>query len=336
MVPSSPARSSWRQTVKGTPEWHHTTYPRTDWQSGPWVTLKNGLKVAVESGVSAERALARFLLAYRSSPHAATGRAPAELLYGRNQRTRLNLLIPCAETTLQAARDDQHRAAGGRAREFQFEATVWVRSYGGRQKWVRSKVIACSGPASYEVDVDDAVWSRHVDQLLAASSEPGAGAEGPSRVAPAGGEALERVGGAQTMRHWRYHFVYCLCNFNREFSTLGIVRHRDFWYRDVLIWGLSARYRHVRWLQELCGVAKSSLLPKRKHRFGGCRRCFSVTRDPPATQGKRPLQKKRTRILAPCRRYLFSIWMGLRVIAERHWNGAWVTNYLIMFFSSVS
>ena len=98
MVPSSPARSSWRQTVKGTPEWHHTTYPRTDWQSGPWVTLKNGLKVAVESGVSAERALARFLLAYRSSPHAATGRAPAELLYGRNQRTRLNLLIPCAET----------------------------------------------------------------------------------------------------------------------------------------------------------------------------------------------------------------------------------------------
>ena len=137
-----------------------------------------------------------------------TGRAPAELLYGRNQRTRLNLLIPCAETTLQAARDDQHRAAGGRAREFQFEAAVWVRSYGGRQKWVRSKVIACSGPASYEVDVDDAVWSRHVDQLLTASSEPGAGAEGPSRVAPAGGEAPERVGGAQTMRHWRYNFAY--------------------------------------------------------------------------------------------------------------------------------
>ena len=83
----------------------------------------------------------------------------------------LNLLIPCAETTLQAARDDQHRAAGGRAREFQFEATVWVRSYGGRQKWVRSKVIACSGPASYEVDVDDAVCS------VVAACGPTAGGE---------------------------------------------------------------------------------------------------------------------------------------------------------------
>ena len=158
-------------------------------------TVKNGLKAAVETGVTVERALARFLLAYRSSPHAVTGRTPAELLYGRNLRTRLNLLIPSANDTLQAARQDQHIAAGGQVREFQLGASVWVRSYGTRQKWVRGKVVARPGPVSYEVDIGDAVWSRHVDQLVAAGNS--SDNSGPSRSGgPVDGADRSQLGGA--------------------------------------------------------------------------------------------------------------------------------------------
>ena len=177
-------------------------------------TLKNGLKAAAEAGVSVERALARFLLAYRSSPHAVTGRTPAEMLYGRNLRTRLNLLVPSADVTLRAARVDQHLAAGGRVREFQLGAAVWARAYSGRQKWIRGKVVARPGPGSYEVDVGDAVWSRHADQLLAADSLPGAADDRsqrpPSGAAPetvdvsggsgAGGGAARRIGPARYAR----------------------------------------------------------------------------------------------------------------------------------------
>ena len=174
-------------------------------------TLKNGLKTA-GADVPVERALARFLLAYRSSPHAVTGRTPAELLYGRNLRTRLNLLVPCATTTLEEARDDQRRTAGGQAREFRVGAPVWVRSYGGRQKWIRGTVVTRIGPVSYEVDVGDAVWSRHVDQLVAAGGQLNTGGNGPERAAlparpapvsgsqtgPVGGAPTRLVGGTQT------------------------------------------------------------------------------------------------------------------------------------------
>ncbi|XP_043227191.1 uncharacterized protein K02A2.6-like [Amphibalanus amphitrite] len=149
-------------------------------------TLKNGLKAAAEAGVSPERALARFLIAYRSTPHAVTGRTPAEMIYGRNLRTRFNLLVPCADATLRAARVEQQLAAGGRAREFRLGAAVWARAYGGRQKWTRGTVVARPGPVSYEVDIGGAVWSRHADQLLAADGHPAAPGNDGSKRPPSG------------------------------------------------------------------------------------------------------------------------------------------------------
>ena len=150
-------------------------------------SLKNSLKatLAADDSGGMELALARVLMAYRVTPHAATGRTPAEMLFGRNLRTRMNLMVPSAETALQAARDRQRETAGGRSREFAVGATVWARSYDGRQKWVRGTVVARPGPVSYEVDVGHVIWSRHVDQLLAAA-DPGNSAGGDVRAATGG------------------------------------------------------------------------------------------------------------------------------------------------------
>ena len=132
-------------------------------------TVKNGLQASQGDGGSVEQRLARFLMNHRSTPVAVTGKTPAELLYGRNIRTRLDLMRPDdgrAAKWTQKMVDD----AGGRHRLFHEGQEVWARSYSG-PKWKRGKILAKTGPVSYEVDVGAAVWSRHADQLLHAGEE---------------------------------------------------------------------------------------------------------------------------------------------------------------------
>ncbi|KFD64072.1 hypothetical protein M514_12590 [Trichuris suis] len=47
-----------------------------------------------------ELCLQRFLFSYRNTPHATTGRSPAELLFGRRLRNQLDLLKPSLESTV--------------------------------------------------------------------------------------------------------------------------------------------------------------------------------------------------------------------------------------------
>ena len=130
-------------------------------------TVKNSLKASIQDGQSLVTRLARFLMSYRNAPQVATGRSPAELLYGRTLRTRLDLLRP---DRVQRAADCQTRmaeTAGGELRGFGIGEHVWARSFSG-PKWRRGRIAAKTGPVSYEVDVGNACWSRHADQLLRA------------------------------------------------------------------------------------------------------------------------------------------------------------------------
>ncbi|XP_043238246.1 uncharacterized protein K02A2.6-like [Amphibalanus amphitrite] len=150
-------------------------------------TAKNGLKAALRDGGPLSRRLQKFLLAYRAAPHAVTGRSPAEMLLGRNVRTRLDLLRRDPE---ERSRDQQQRqwsAAGGQPRKFNVGDAVWARNYGGPHKWRRGAVAAQTGPVSYEIDVGSALWSRHADQLLAAGPTGPAGTTGTE--APDGSRA---------------------------------------------------------------------------------------------------------------------------------------------------
>ena len=56
-------------------------------------SFKKGVK-AYKSGRTLQHKLDRFLLAYRSALHATTSLIPAQLLLGRNVKTRLDLIIP--------------------------------------------------------------------------------------------------------------------------------------------------------------------------------------------------------------------------------------------------
>lgn len=127
-------------------------------------TLKNSLKSMKEEG-SLYKCVATFLLKYRTTPHTVTGETPAKLFMGRELRTRLSLL---QSDPVQRQLQGQERTllnCRRRTRSFRQGDLVPVKDYRGNQGWIGGKIKCRNGPVSYEVQVGDAVWRRHIDQL---------------------------------------------------------------------------------------------------------------------------------------------------------------------------
>ena len=56
--------------------------------------FKDAMKAANVEHANARQLASKFVLQYRVTPHATTGSAPAQVMYGRSPRTRLDLLYP--------------------------------------------------------------------------------------------------------------------------------------------------------------------------------------------------------------------------------------------------
>ena len=65
-------------------------------------TFKDGMKKLEGSEGTVHTKLSRFLLAYRSTPQTTTGVTPAELLFNRSLRTRLDLIRPDVRQRVEA------------------------------------------------------------------------------------------------------------------------------------------------------------------------------------------------------------------------------------------
>lgn len=118
-------------------------------------TTKSALKKITE-GPFAQR-LARFLFSYRRSPLAATGRSPAENMFGRPMRCRLDLLQETAKPTKNEGPCYTSKYTGGEL--------VWARNFGRGSKWVPGTVLTTVGNTMLKVDTAAGIWSRHVDQV---------------------------------------------------------------------------------------------------------------------------------------------------------------------------
>ena len=68
-------------------------------------SLKVGMRKLTEGTIDIK--LARFLFNYRITPHSTTGIAPAELIFGRQLRTRFDLLQPDLASKLSKTQEQQ-------------------------------------------------------------------------------------------------------------------------------------------------------------------------------------------------------------------------------------
>ena len=107
---------------------------------------------------------------YRTTPHSVTGHSPDELFLKRKLRTRFTLLHPDLSRTIESKQQQQklyHDQGRKQLREFSKNDCVLVRNFrGGKEKWVRGKVLKKLGPLTYLVLVFQKVRYVHVDHML--------------------------------------------------------------------------------------------------------------------------------------------------------------------------
>ena len=128
--------------------------------------VKQGLKRMKEGSVSDR--LSRVLFTYRITPHSTTGVPPAQLLMGRNLKSRFDLLKPNLTTRVEQKQQQQKHNHYTHAvpRKFQEGEEVYVHDFRPGHTWLPGKIIKCSGPVSYKVQFDnDQIVRRHQDHL---------------------------------------------------------------------------------------------------------------------------------------------------------------------------
>ena len=134
--------------------------------------VKKGLKKCT-GGTLACR-LARVLFAYRSAPQS-TGVSPAELLLGRQPRTKLDLLKPNTAERVESKQLQQkaNHDNASRDRGFTSGALVYAKNFGQGQRWWPGNVVEVTGPVSYRVSLESGhVIRRHQDHLRIRRNAP--------------------------------------------------------------------------------------------------------------------------------------------------------------------
>lgn len=110
-----------------------------------------------------------YLSIYRNTVHCSTGQTPARLMFGRELRTRLDLILP-KERNLTFSLKELNV---GKIRQFNIADHVWVRWYSARKEhWIRGKVLQKVGNRMFKIFVYDynVHCIRHIDQMLKCNS----------------------------------------------------------------------------------------------------------------------------------------------------------------------
>ncbi|CAB4040584.1 G- coupled receptor GRL101 [Paramuricea clavata] len=133
-------------------------HPATNGQAKRFVqSFKHAMKCEKQSASQLKTNMAKFLLAYRNSPHS-TGESPSVLFLGRPLWTRLDLVKPDLQRNSKVMNrqiDQAGRKGHSPTRQLSIGQTVMARNYSGKDKWLPGIVRAQTGPLSYEIKSDD-------------------------------------------------------------------------------------------------------------------------------------------------------------------------------------
>ena len=133
--------------------------------------VKKGSKKVTEGTIQTR--LARVLMAYRLTPHTTTGMTPAELLLGRQPRTKLDMLKPhiAARVEAKQRRQKADHDSSARSRAFIVGTKVYAKNFGQGPRWLAGEVTEVTGPVSFLVTLQGNGRSRHQDHLRLCQNE---------------------------------------------------------------------------------------------------------------------------------------------------------------------
>ena len=129
----------------------------------------------MKSGTLSDK-IARFLFAYRNTPHSTTGTTPAELLMGHKLRSPLDLLKPDLHIRVEEKqkKQKQYHDRTAHQRSFRVRDLVFIRNFSrsSTDQWIPGEVISTTGPRSFRVKVPDGRILRcHIDHIRAPLSQ---------------------------------------------------------------------------------------------------------------------------------------------------------------------
>ncbi|UYV62952.1 K02A2.6-like [Cordylochernes scorpioides] len=112
-------------------------------------TIKTGLKKVQQGSIS--QRLAEILLGYRRTPLASIGKSPSEMMFGRDIRSRLDLVLPNP----------------GKSEEpgFKVGESVWYRTYKSGPKWDQASIQNTTGNRLVTLQTARGQARRHWDQV---------------------------------------------------------------------------------------------------------------------------------------------------------------------------
>lgn len=126
-------------------------------------TFKNKLKTINCNRSEINKVLAHILLNYRRTPHATTGESPSSMMFNRQIRSRLDLMIPKKDVTDDDSSVKQNQL---NVRRVIVNDRVSVREYVEGNKYQFGIVVEVLGKLHYMVKLDDGrIWKRHIDQI---------------------------------------------------------------------------------------------------------------------------------------------------------------------------
>ena len=148
---------------------HMTSVPHTPTSNGQAEravqTAKNSLLKM--KGPLEERIL-KFLMTYRNTTSSTTGMCPAELMLGRKIRTALDTLKPRSSTeTAEEKIDNAEKPDLSRNGNFEPGATVSIRDFRSKNKWMAGSIIKKLGNMMYlcSVNGEEGLVRRHLTQI---------------------------------------------------------------------------------------------------------------------------------------------------------------------------
>lgn len=129
-------------------------------------TIKQGLRSMMFEKGDLNTKLNRLLMQYRKVPNTVTGVSPAELMFKREFRTRIDLV----KRDLTQELNEQNKLINPTIREYQIGDSVQARFYNNKCcKWKFGIITDKKGYLHYEVLIENNKYIRHIDQLRASN-----------------------------------------------------------------------------------------------------------------------------------------------------------------------